>query len=133
MCPSVVNTNSIKSTSNTDYITTVLLLLLLVYSLFCELIPVGRVLKVVDCISWFFYRPHALPLAETTAPKHQTGYGHIKTSNWTDVAEGGSYLAVCGDGCGEVRRSGTGGKRFDAAAVFVEVFDVDDSLNGTCP
>jgi len=46
---------------------------------------------------------------------------------------GQSDLAVCGDGCGDVRRSGTGGKRLDDAGSFVEDLDEDDSLNAERP
>jgi len=44
-----------------------------------------------------------------------------------------SDLAVCGDGCGDVRRSGRGGKRLDDAGSLVEDLDEDDSLNAECP
>lgn len=49
------------------------------------------------------------------------------------MEEESSDLAVCGDGCGEVRRSGTGGKRFGNAGLFAEDLDKDDSLNAECP
>ena len=46
----------------------------------------------------------------------------------------GSDLAVCGDGWGEGRRSGTGGRRFDDdGCVFVEDCDEDISLNAKFP
>jgi len=49
------------------------------------------------------------------------------------MIENSCDLAVCGDGCGDVRRSGTGGNRFDDTGSLVEDLEEDDSLNAKCP
>jgi len=75
---------------------------------------------------------HADRLAHHDSPLSDGG----RKTKSNKAEENGYYsdLAVCGDGCGDVRRSGTGGKRLDDdGGSLVEDLGEDKSLNAEWP